>query len=135
MFLVSQAQDQNYTLEWYAERLLTPAHAKVRQKGTLTKLHCDDADAVNWMAFGLAKWTIFKPSDMPFIEQYLQGIDVLPTIFPQVFGGDRRLKNADLAKLKDKFGIQPIVIIQKPSQVVVIPAGCPHQVSRKRNDK
>jgi [histone H3]-dimethyl-L-lysine9 demethylase len=110
---------------------LHPSHTD-KQANTHTELHMDHSDAVNLMFYGEAKWWIFEARDAPRVEQYLKegkgGTCDDDQDFSNLFSGECLLTSQDIKKIQQMYQVTPKVIIQKPGDAIIIPAGCPHQV-------
>ena len=98
-----------------------------------TNLHQDMADAVNIMVYAYtpdscAIWHIFSAEDCSSISGYLQ------KKYPGHSGGhpihsqQYYLQDIDLEILAAQ-GVLPYTIEQHKGEAIMIPAGCPHQVS------
>ena len=92
----------------------------------------DHCDAVNLMFHGEATWRIFDARDAPRVEQYLKelkgGTCDDDQDFSQLFSGEFLLTSQDFKKIQQTYQVTAKVIVQKPGDAIVIPAGCPHQV-------
>lgn len=101
-------------------------------KGT-TRLHADLTDAGNFAVEGLAEWTAFLAKDRPVVAQFIRDhaeqCGYVPPGDPihnqQVF-----LTSDLLALLLVETGVRPFIILQRPGDFVVIPAGVLHQVRK-----
>jgi lysine-specific demethylase 3 len=103
-----------------------------KQANTHTELHMDHSDALNLMYYGEATWRIFEARDAARVEQYLKELKGSTydddQDFSELFSGEHLLTSQDLKKIHRKYQVTAKVIVQKPGDAIVIPAGCPHQV-------
>lgn len=96
-----------------------------------TCLHKDMTDAVNLNTFSErgALWHIFVPSDSDKIRLYLKQHPAYKSEYGDPIHAQKiYLTSSDLAKLAEQQVI-PFEIHQAQGDMVVIPAGCAHQVS------
>lgn len=101
-----------------------------------TKLHGDVADAFNLCTFtdrkdGYALWTIFLRKDAPKVAEYILELN-LGSGNP-IYQQQTQLTATHLDDLYRKKGVRPFVIRQGCGDMVLIPAGDPHQVRHYRS--
>ncbi|KAJ9087107.1 hypothetical protein DSO57_1036611 [Entomophthora muscae] len=100
-----------------------------------TQLHLDAADAINALHYcsgpdgaAGAIWHLFRCEDAEAVRAFIHlkfpDITINDPIHDQSF----YLNDALLEKLFLTKGIKPFIMEQKTGEVVLIPAGCPHQV-------
>ena len=98
-----------------------------------TNLHQDMADAVNIMVYAYppgscALWDIFSAGDSLRISDYLQKRYQEHNRGHPIHSQQYYLQDNDL-KILATQGVRPYTIKQCKGQAIMIPAGCPHQVS------
>ncbi|KAG5223723.1 transcription factor [Salix suchowensis] len=96
-----------------------------------TRLHIDISDAVNIMARGEALWHVFLSKDADQLKKYVATKYKGPWLNDNPFLNQyhKYLTSTDLAELKE-LGITPFTFRQRQGDVVFIPAGSPHQLSK-----
>jgi hypothetical protein len=108
------------------------------QHGGSTYLHMDLTDAINVMVWaaqkegkpGYALWHIFPAAASSILRKFLlEELGFSGTGDP-IHSQTIYLTPAALDDLAHKYDIRPYTILQRPGQVVFIPAGCAHQVCR-----
>ena len=98
-----------------------------------TNLHQDMADAVNIMVYAYpldsyALWHIFSAKDCSSISDYLQEEHPGHSGGHPIHSQQYYLQDSDLETLAG-WGVLPYTIQQHKGEAIMIPAGCPHQVS------
>ena len=93
----------------------------------------DHCDAVNLMFYGEATWAIFRARDAACVERYLKELKGRmchdDQDFSELFSGEARfLTRTDFKKIEKEYQVTPLLMVQKPGDAILIPAGHPHQV-------
>lgn len=86
----------------------------------------DAADAINIMFFGKATWHIMM--DFQAVEQIIQKRAMTPHERSSVLSGRYILSPDEITDLRTS-GVVVYEVTQLPGDAIIIPAGCPHQVS------
>lgn len=120
---------------WVVDFLLGPkwyiAHRDVNRRGS-TVLHADASDAWNLSISGRAEWVIFRREDRLGLTVWLKAHGDKSTGSKHgshIHQQETFLTNDTLVKLEHDTGIRPFIVSQIAGQMVIIPAGCAHQVS------
>ncbi|KAI0706372.1 hypothetical protein C8Q76DRAFT_567593, partial [Earliella scabrosa] len=99
-----------------------------------TRLHMDVTDAANlmvWAADGsraAARWHIFRRGDAEQLKRAIRRARWCTPNEDPIHSQSVYLKQAMLEALRERSGVRPWVIEQRVGDLVIIPAGCPHQV-------
>ncbi|KAJ9051227.1 hypothetical protein DSO57_1006479 [Entomophthora muscae] len=132
--LVSLLPDSHITPDLGPKMYVAYAGTTAHISGT-TQLHLDAADAINTLKYSSAPagvagaiWHLFRREDAGTIREFIRekfpGITIHDPIHDQYF----YLTDALLEELFTSRGVKPFIMEQKVGEVVLIPAGCPHQV-------
>lgn len=102
-----------------------------------TKLHLDVTCAINMMMWSedmtsnrpSAEWHIFPADSVDILRTFLREEFSLSTDKDPIHQQRYYISHAMLTRLREKHKVSPWMIYQYYGDVVLIPAGCPHQVS------
>lgn len=97
-----------------------------------TKLHMDVTDAFNlmmWCHNRPAVWDIFQREDVPALRKILKDHPDFNGKGDPILSQSIFLTDAELQSLSEEHGIRAHRIFQKKGEGIVVPPGCPHQVS------
>ncbi|KAJ9059503.1 hypothetical protein DSO57_1001575 [Entomophthora muscae] len=100
-----------------------------------TQLHLDAADAINILKYHSgpagaagAIWHLFRQEDANTIREFIRFKFPDTTIYDPIHDQSFYLTDALLEELFTSRGVKPFIMEQQVGEVVLIPAGCPHQV-------
>lgn len=114
------------------------ATANTPERQGTTCLHLDVTDAINVMMWARtpsqvgARWHIFKRHDAPRLRHALSDLGLVPREIDPLHAQSQFLTPATLSLLQAHYSITPVVVDQHVGDLVLIPAGCPHQVRQSR---
>ena len=99
-----------------------------------TRLHVDVADAVNLITWTLddsrpsAIWHIFPRGSTPHLRKFLRETHSDHGEEDPIHSQSFYLPDSQLERLATEYQVTPWKIEQRLGDMIVIPAGCPHQV-------
>ena len=102
--------------------------------GGTTRLHLDITDAANLLVWArepdevAAIWHIFPRNEVDRLRQAMHELDLSRDAIDPILSQDVYLTESVLETLANKYALRPVRFEQRVGDLIVIPAGSPHQV-------